>query len=507
MPRVAKLAGARVLALLLASVVGLSQTLQNPPGQNQPGQYPPSQYPPGQYPPGQYPPGQYPPGQYPPSDTVPMRLPGGVPVGVPVPQIKLPKRKPKADNDKEASKTGDDLKMLLRGVDGALREIGEKDLFVEVGGRRLFRFRLLAKTQFRDKAGKPIRDSLLKPGDQISVHVNADDPETALRVILSRAGTPEERTAAARPFDHSAAQTASDTDTHPVGAIEVAGGEPGAGAPPDFDPGRPRLQRRPEGVPQKDAEPAAQDLTATYSPPVDDVIEDARLASALFSQGLPNFVVQQFTTRYLSETLPAQWRAVDVVSADVACVNGKEEYKNILVNGRPSQRPIEKTGAWSTGEFITTLEDILSPMTAAAFRRAGEDHIFNRPALVYSFSVRKTNSHWGIVAQDGRVEKPAYTGTLWIDKEFHRVLRIEQRTDALSPGFPIDRAESTLEYDFVRIESKSHLLPVHSENLGCMRGTLQCSRNEIAFRNYRKFNADTNITFDQFRTIEYRGPF
>src|SRR3974377_1010305 len=107
-----------VLALLLFGMPAAAQVY--------PGQYP-GQYPPGQYPPGQYPPGQYPPSTYPP-DTVPMRLPGGIQVGVPVPQIQLPKKKYKGGEAKTAPKSEQgDLKMTLRAVDGTLRELGEKD--------------------------------------------------------------------------------------------------------------------------------------------------------------------------------------------------------------------------------------------------------------------------------------------------------------------------------------------------------------------------------------------
>src|SRR5437667_233267 len=96
----------------------------------------PGQYPPGQYPPGQYPPGQYPPGQYPPN-TYPTRLPGGIPVGIPVPEVKLPKRQPK-------EKTPDEMKITIASVDGALRKMGEKDLFLQTAPQHILRFRLLA---------------------------------------------------------------------------------------------------------------------------------------------------------------------------------------------------------------------------------------------------------------------------------------------------------------------------------------------------------------------------
>ncbi len=196
------------------------------------------------------------------------------------------------------------------------------------------------------------------------------------------------------------------------------------------------------------------------------------------------------------------WKAIDVVEADVACVNGIEEYKNIRLNGRPANQAIEKTGAWSTGEFVTTLQDVLSPLTAASFARRREETVGSRAAYLYDFVVNQANSHWTVVAPDGRSLKPGYTGAIWIDKETNQVLRIEQRTNPLPPEFPYIKAESTLDYDFVRIEAKTFLLPVRSENLSCQRGTSSCWRNEIAFRNYRKFATDSNITFGKLRASQ-----
>ena len=188
---------------------------------------------------------------------------------------------------------------------------------------------------------------------------------------------------------------------------------------------------------------------------------------------------------------------LDVVTAEVASVDGKEDYRNIMVNGKPSNRPIEKTGAWSTGEFQTTLEDLLSPYTAAAFRKSRDDNLDGRPAYTYDFSVRQENSNWDIYAPDGSKATPAYTGTVWIDKETHNVMRIEEQTGPIPASFPFDKAESVVEYGFVRIDGKTYPLPVHSEILTCQRGSSTCTKNEINFQNYRKFAADSTVTFDK----------
>ncbi len=463
-----------LIALLVASPIGFGQTY--------PGQYPPGQYPPTQYPPGQYPPGQYP---YPTDPT--MRLPGGVPVSVP--PLQLPKR---GSKDKQSD---DSTKMTLLGVDGTLRELREKDLFLETP-KHLLRFRMLAKTDFKNKAGEPVRDSLLKPGDQLQVQATKIDPETALRVVLIRAGTPAERTAGERPFDHDSAQTPVEADMRPAGTMDVANPEPatgsGSGGPAtesgSIPPRRPDLERDEGGTNSSSGHIAGINA-------VDQVVADARRAAEAFMEELPNFVVQQETTRYHSFSNGAAWHADGVVSADVVCVNDQEEYRNILFDGRAAPKPPEKTGAWSTGEFVTTLRNLLSPETDAAFVRRGDDRIVGRDAYRYDFNVRKANSHWRIVNPDGRSEAPSYNGTVWIDKDSHRVLRIEMRTSSLPAGFTYDKAESTLDYDFVRLGKESYLLPVKSANLACMASSATCMKNEIDFRNYRKYEAESDITF------------
>lgn len=245
----------------------------------------------------------------------------------------------------------------------------------------------------------------------------------------------------------------------------------------------------------------SNDIPASSLPPAapigDQVINDARDAAASFTADLPNFLVKQVTTRYQGSGFPVRWRAMDVVTADVASVNGQEDYRNIQINGRPASS-IEDSGAWSTGEFTITLQDILSLSSAAVFTRRGEDRVANRAALVYDLRVEQPNSHWVLVANNhAREYKPAYKGSIWIDKETHRVLRIEQQALSLPRDYEYDKAETVLEYGFVQIEGKSYLLPVTAENLGCMTGTQNCSRNVIRFQNYRKFGADSNITFDK----------
>src|SRR5207302_1911747 len=73
-------------------------------------------------------------------------------------------------------------------------------------------FRLIAKTEFRDKNAKPIRDSLLHPGDHLTIDTNPDDSETADHVILVRAGSEAEREAGNVPVDQARVVTPDSGD-------------------------------------------------------------------------------------------------------------------------------------------------------------------------------------------------------------------------------------------------------------------------------------------------------
>jgi hypothetical protein len=243
-----------------------------------------------------------------------------------------------------------------------------------------------------------------------------------------------------------------------------------------------------------DSSPNGQRMPASGDP----VIDQAREEAFSFTETLPNYVVKQYTTRYAAQVArgsQTSWQALDHVTADVVAEDGTEKYKNILVNGQPPRVDVEKTGSWTRGEFSSLQLDVLSPITNARFHGKQATTIVSRAAFVYDFSVERPNSHWHIEAE-GQTDQPAYTGSIWIDKENYRVLRIELSAQNLPGTFPLDTVESAVDYDYVVIGEGKYLLPVHSEALSCAHGASGCTRNVIEFRNYKKFAADSNITFD-----------
>ena len=314
------MAHSRLRALGLAAVLACAAA----PGEAWQTQYPGSQYPPGQYPPGQYPPDQY-----------PSTYPGGrIPGGINIPPINLPKRKPKPEEDKKKDEKGKVPESAA--LEGRLRRLGEKDMVVESRAGKMLRFRLLARTRFENPKGEPVRDSLVRPGDRVEVRARPDDLETAVAVVHLGAGSEAERAAGAQPVEQGAIRTPEEAD---FGGVGTARPDEADGASPKAGP---------------DAE----------------ILQDARHAASMFANGLPDFLVDQVTVRANGHTPSGPWIPADTVQAEVAYTGGEEQYRNLRINGRPADRPVEKTGAWSTGEFVTTVLDVLSPNTDASDRKS-----------------------------------------------------------------------------------------------------------------------------------------
>jgi hypothetical protein len=250
------------------------------------------------------------------------------------------------------------------------------------------------------------------------------------------------------------------------------------------------------GTPVADNAPPAATARRYNGASADDpLIEKARAATFEFSDRLPNFICQEYMSRYSRYSDLSGWQPLDVISAEIIYEGGQETYRNLKINDRPTDKKMtELSGSWSTGEFATTLNDLFHPSTGARFRPAGASVPPEPAGQVYDFDVQKENSHWHVqIGEQSTI--PAYHGSVWIDPATSRVLRVEIQARNLPSSFAMDAVESAVDYAWVRIGTDSVLLPSHAESLGCQRGTKSCSRNIIDFRNYRKYTADSKIIF------------
>jgi hypothetical protein len=240
----------------------------------------------------------------------------------------------------------------------------------------------------------------------------------------------------------------------------------------------------------------------------DPVIEAARAAASTFAQSLPDYIVKRTTTRYQGlranrlthEANVKTWRRVDNVSADVTYQQGDESYSHIEVDGKPANH-LPTEGAWAVNEFASALLGTLAQTSHARFTNQRPDTIMNRAAYHYDFAIDRSYSTWYLEAERARTSDavrytPAYSGEIWFDRETKQVLRIIRLARDIPDDFPLDSVESINDFDSILIGDKKYMMPTRSESYICERDNRACFRNENVFGNYRKFGADTSITFE-----------
>jgi hypothetical protein len=338
----------------------------------------------------------------------------------------------------------------------------------------------------------------------------SDPPPAAAASAKPGAAPPAATPPAATPDDPNPA----DLNAPAKDEVKSARIDPEDQGPPVLKRGGQAVHKQAEAPPPPSTEQTAPapELSARNEPPAAEseppvrgpqrpeevIIEQARNEAGNFLEGLPNYVCQEIMTRYQSEPGSKNWRPIDIVSMALVYENRQESYRNLEINGKATKKNIEDlSGSWSTGEFGSVLADIFSPATAADFEYRKQTRSAGRAALVYDFSVERERSHWRIMVASQLITPP-YQGSIWIDKETKRVLRIEMQATHIPDAFPSDKVEMATDYEFVRFGGEHQfLVPVHAESLGCQRDTGTCSRNAIDFRNYHKYSGESVITFDK----------
>jgi hypothetical protein len=112
--------------------------------------------------------------------------------------------------------------------------------------------------------------------------------------------------------------------------------------------------------------------------------------------------------------------------------------------------------------------------------------------------VPKESSKFVVKAERADPLTQGYSGTVWIDAETKKVLRIDQAIDDLPKSYPITHAESSVDYDIVRLRGLDvdFLLPTRAEFIIGDRRQKRQSRNVMHFKFYRKFETDVKLGDD-----------
>jgi hypothetical protein len=230
------------------------------------------------------------------------------------------------------------------------------------------------------------------------------------------------------------------------------------------------------------------------------VLDQVRDYALNYTKSLPDFLCTQVTRRYIDPSGMEFWGQQDVITARVAYVDHKEDYKLMLVNNHMvsgDNVSIHSVGgATSSGEFGSMMSQIFLPKTEAVFGWERWATLRKRGAYVFNYRVTQTRSEWHVTYESKANRNdivPAYHGLIFVDRDTLSVMRITQISE-LPASFPIQQADTTLDYDLAGISGREYMLPIKSVTR--MREGKFLTKNDLEFRLYRKFTAEAEVKFD-----------
>jgi hypothetical protein len=216
-----------------------------------------------------------------------------------------------------------------------------------------------------------------------------------------------------------------------------------------------------------------------------------------YTKNLPDFICTQVTFQRVDPRGGESWNLTGTVQEHLTYVEGREDYKVVMVNNRPATNLSHRQvgGNRSEGEFGTMLSEIFDPASHTEFDWSRWTTWHSRSTYVFSFTVPQEYSKYNITdEQSGRSMVPGYHGLVYADRDTGMVMRITMECDNIPADFPIHDVKEILEYDFQKIGEREFVLPLKAE-LRSHNGRA-AAFNQIEFRLYRKYSADASITFD-----------
>ena len=225
-------------------------------------------------------------------------------------------------------------------------------------------------------------------------------------------------------------------------------------------------------------------------------LDTAREIAIHYTSKLPDFLCTEDVSRS-DRTSPTNIQ-VDRLTIQLSYNDQKEHYKLIAINGNKTQQSFESlSGMISGGEFGSLLRNVFDVSSAAQFQWKDNISLRKHAAVVYLYKIARANSHYQLGYRNPSGEITAasagFHGEVTLDAQTSHVLRLTATADDMPKDSNILASSFEVDYDETDVASKKYLLPSRSQ-AHMERGYRQIG-NVITYGAYRKFEADSTITF------------
>lgn len=271
------------------------------------------------------------------------------------------------------------------------------------------------------------------------------------------------------------------------------------------------LRKESAGLPKPSEDP----ISAT---PVPAAAEQARILDAVrrwsgtYLAGLPDFVctrtVRQFRNyalvRHPSHGDPDRmepfaddrWHAAGSYSGEASYVGGCDYYRVNLVDDKPLHGSFEQLGREVlSGEFGGLMTEILDPSREATLEWDHWEVYRARRVAVFRYAVDLKHSRYRLRSPTTHPVNIAHRGLVYSDPRTGVVGRLILYGIGLTFDAPISAVGIVLDYGNLPIGGVTFVLPL--SGVSYMRSQWRETREEIEYRDYRKFQSESTLKFDE----------
>jgi hypothetical protein len=223
-------------------------------------------------------------------------------------------------------------------------------------------------------------------------------------------------------------------------------------------------------------------------------LEHARQVNLDRAANMPNFVADETAKRYTSprNSNPPVWKLVDMIEAEITFKGDKPTREHVRINGKPWNKPLIPGVNW-TVEFGTEIKPVFDPECPTEVALEGRREALGKQLLAYVFT-SPPDGCFGTARWGGKHYNAAVTGRVLVEDPGGSMIQYEEETIGYPKWFAVQSFQQTILWDSIKIGEASYLLPVSLDFfVGFDSGDEW--RVNVEYKNHRRFEADTNVTF------------
>jgi hypothetical protein len=211
---------------------------------------------------------------------------------------------------------------------------------------------------------------------------------------------------------------------------------------------------------------------------------------------LPNFICLQTIEQFESGRKKEHWTKRNTTVFRLV-FDGKHEKQSVeLINGHPPKSAKQKIAHGplvTEGEFAILLSNVFEISSNTKFEWKGWIDFDGHRLGAYDYSIDQAHSTLKLTLSDLAQAVLPYHGSVYADPVNGAIWHISDEANEIPPEIKTRSIATSIDYRAVTLGDAVYLLPDRASiQVATDSGYI---RNELSFRNYQKFEAQSTITF------------